>query len=159
MDLFDEMFGLTSAFNAAQIPYAVAGGMAVAIHGYPRFTKDIDLLILPQDEARALSVAAERMFEFDGGRFPMGSGEPVEREIVRVSKIEGKVIVTLDLMIVNQTILPAWESRIDFDLHGHRVTVVSREGLKLLKELAGRKQDFLDLEKLGLDHDDETNAI
>ena len=159
MDLFDEMFGLTSAFNAAQIPYAVAGGMAVAIHGYPRFTKDIDLLILPRDEARAMSVAAERMFVFDGGRLPMGGGEPVEREIVRVSKIEGKVIVTLDLMIVNQSILPAWDSRIDFDLQDHRVTVVSRDGLKLLKKLAGRKQDFLDLEQLGLDYADETDAV
>jgi hypothetical protein len=31
--------------NANQVRYLVIGGYAVAIHGYPRYTKDIDIWI------------------------------------------------------------------------------------------------------------------
>jgi hypothetical protein len=33
--------------NAAQVRYVVVGGFALALHGYPRFTKDVDILIEP----------------------------------------------------------------------------------------------------------------
>jgi hypothetical protein len=68
MDLYDEFFSLIEAFDAASVPYAVCGGIAVAIHGYPRFTEDIDLLIHLSDEQRALQVAATRQFTIEGGR-------------------------------------------------------------------------------------------
>ena len=35
--------------------------------------------------------------------------------------------------------------------NGRQIPVVSREGLKRLKLMAGRKQDLLDLEQLGLE--------
>ena len=34
------------------VPYAVAGGMALFLHGYRRFTEDIDLLVTPDDLKR-----------------------------------------------------------------------------------------------------------
>jgi hypothetical protein len=36
-------------FDAYDIDYALCGGLAVAIYGYSRFTKDIDLIIKPED--------------------------------------------------------------------------------------------------------------
>jgi len=33
--------------NAAHVRYVVVGGFALALHGYPRFTKDVDILIEP----------------------------------------------------------------------------------------------------------------
>ncbi len=41
-------------FNEEKVSYALCGGMAVGIHGYPRFTQDIDFLIPPEslDQAR-----------------------------------------------------------------------------------------------------------
>lgn len=33
--------------NAAGVHYVVVGGFALALHGYPRFTKDVDILIEP----------------------------------------------------------------------------------------------------------------
>ena len=33
--------------NAAEVRYVVVGGFALALHGYPRFTKDVDILIEP----------------------------------------------------------------------------------------------------------------
>lgn len=41
VNLVDELRGLLESLNGAGVEYAVCGGIAVAIHGYPRFTKDI----------------------------------------------------------------------------------------------------------------------
>ncbi|MDH4138604.1 MAG: nucleotidyltransferase family protein [Anaerolineae bacterium] len=38
---------LTQRLNAEGIPYALLGGLALAEHGYPRLTEDIDLLLTP----------------------------------------------------------------------------------------------------------------
>ncbi|MCX7407715.1 MAG: hypothetical protein NTZ32_06480 [Planctomycetales bacterium] len=150
MDLYDEFFSLIEAFDAAAVPYAVCGGIAVAIHGFPRFTEDIDLLIHPSDEQRALQAAAARQFTLEGGRLPMGNGEDSKWEIVRVSKIVGKSLLTLDLMLAAEEVQLAWNDRAVVEYSGKRVSVVSRPGLKLLKQLAGRRKDLLDLEQLGL---------
>ncbi len=154
MDLYDEFYSLIEAFDAAAIPYAVCGGIAVAIYGYPRFTEDIDLLIHPSDEQRALQVAAARQFTLEGGRLPMGEGEDSKWEIVRVSKVVGRELLTLDLMLVAEEVQLAWDDRAVVDYAGKQISVVSRPGLKLLKQLAGRRKDQLDLEQLGLN--DET---
>jgi hypothetical protein len=38
---------LTQRLDAEEIPYALVGGLALAEHGYPRLTEDIDLLLTP----------------------------------------------------------------------------------------------------------------
>ena len=38
---------LTQRLDAERIPYALLGGLALAEHGYPRLTEDIDLLLTP----------------------------------------------------------------------------------------------------------------
>ena len=38
---------LTQRLNEEGIPYALLGGLALAEHGYPRLTEDIDLLLTP----------------------------------------------------------------------------------------------------------------
>ena len=35
--------------DSTQIPYVVVGGMAVAHHGWPRFTRDVDILVNDED--------------------------------------------------------------------------------------------------------------
>ena len=37
---------IIKAFNKARIKYVIVGGVAVNLHGYPRFTGDLDLLVL-----------------------------------------------------------------------------------------------------------------
>jgi hypothetical protein len=44
---------VVAAFSRSQVEHALAGGMAVAAHGHPRATKDIDFLIDHADAARA----------------------------------------------------------------------------------------------------------
>jgi hypothetical protein len=50
LDLYDEFVTLVAALDGAHVPYAVCGGLAMAIHGLPRATVDVDLLV-PMDVA------------------------------------------------------------------------------------------------------------
>ena len=43
---------LTQRLDAEHIPYALLGGLALAEHGYPRLTEDIDLLLTPSGLGR-----------------------------------------------------------------------------------------------------------
>jgi Uncharacterised nucleotidyltransferase len=49
MNLYDEFFSMISSFNELGIRYAVVGGIAMAFHGRPRFTRDIDILVHHED--------------------------------------------------------------------------------------------------------------
>jgi hypothetical protein len=43
VDLFQELKNVTAALDAEGIDYALCGGVALAIHGVPRATQDIEL--------------------------------------------------------------------------------------------------------------------
>ena len=117
MNLQEEFLALIDALNQAGAEYGVCGGIALAIHGYPRFTKDIDVLIRPADVARISAIAAERGFHIAANPLRFDAGKPTERQVRRISKIEGEDVMTLDLLLAEGssqrgTIL-VWESRRD----------------------------------------------
>ena len=47
MKLKEELLKIAACFERSEIDYALCGGLAVVVHGYPRLTKDIDMLIRP----------------------------------------------------------------------------------------------------------------
>lgn len=142
--LLDEFKSITSSLNNAGIEYAVCGGWAMAIHGLPRATMDIDLLILAEDLDRVLAVAKANGFDIEG--LPLH----FEIEIRRISKIdrESKKLITLDLLLVGENSLDIWTNREAVDWREGTTWVVSRDGLIKMKRIAGRKQDLADIEKL-----------
>lgn len=151
IDLYQELLLLTDAVTKAGIPYALCGGLAVAIYGYPRFTKDIDVLLLPEDESRLVEVARGIGYILTGGRMPISDGNVTDWEIARISKVVGSEILVLDMLLVGRSIQSVWDTRELIEWQGRQLAIVSRSGLKQLKQIAGRKQDLLDLEQLGLE--------
>ena len=63
MDLYKEFFIPVDLFSRNDIDYAVCGGLAVAFYGYPRFTKDIDLLLVVSDASRRGILSARRIYD------------------------------------------------------------------------------------------------
>jgi hypothetical protein len=47
--LHDAARAIAGAFDAAGIPYAVAGALALAVHGHARMTTDVDILVRRED--------------------------------------------------------------------------------------------------------------
>ena len=142
--LLGEFKSITEALNAAGIEYAVCGGWAMAIHGLPRATMDIDLLILADDLDKILRTARGIGYDVDG--LPLH----FDVEIRRISKVSRdlKQLITLDLILVSDAIRDVWETRERLSWDEGLTSVVSRDGLIKLKLLAGRKQDLADIEKL-----------
>jgi hypothetical protein len=154
MDLTTELASIVDALDAAGLPYALCGGLAVALHGYVRATRDIDLLIRAEDCSAIIRTVGLLGFDIEGGVIPLGFGEEHELNVHRISRVVGRELVTLDLVVVNPTLEPAWNSKSEVDWNGQRLWVVSRDGLGVMKRLSRRPQDLLDLEKLGIPHDE-----
>ena len=143
--LLEEFKSITEALNDAGIDYAVCGGWAMAIHGLPRATIDIDLLIAADDLERVWALAKDNSYDVEG--LPLHFG-PIE--IRRISKLdtETKRLYTLDFLLVTDELREIWATRQRITWDEGITWVVSKEGLIDLKKIAGRAQDLVDIERL-----------
>jgi hypothetical protein len=155
-DLVEELKSLVAALDERQIDYALCGGLALAIYDRARTTADIDLLILSDSLAEVMEIAQSRDFTIPGLDMTFANDAI---EIRRVSKIDPKsrIVLSLDLLLVTPQIQQVWDSRISADWERGKLSVVSREGLIVLKRLSGRPQDLADIIALMEDINGATN--
>jgi hypothetical protein len=144
LSLFEETTALLAELERAGVPYAVAGALALAIHGVPRATTDIDLLVRPESLAAARGVARARGFGVEA--LPMRFSDGLE--VRRSTKTDAPEVLTLDLILVNENLEPVWASRERVSTERGAVWVVSRRGLIEMKAWAGREQDLADIRRL-----------
>ena len=145
--LLDELSRIVDRLNEDKIDYAICGGIAMAIHGFPRATVDIDIIVDANDLERVWRLAKEFGFEIEGMPLSLHGGQV---EIRRISKIEveSKELLTLDFLLVTEELRDVWDGRQKFKLANRDVSTVSRTGLIKLKTLAGRTIDKADIESL-----------
>ncbi len=158
LDLIGELERLVVAFDDAGIEYALCGGLAVAIHGHPRATMDIDLLMRSESIATALVVAKGLGFDIPARKMVFGLRKGTPREMQRVSQLDPETgeLMSLDLLVVAPDLEVVWTSRIRIPWRGREIGIVSRDGLAIMKRMAGRLQDLADLAALeGTNDDDE----
>ena len=148
MIIIAELIALVTALRTANLPFAVCGGLAMAIHGHPRATQDIDILIREENLNEVLEVAKAVGFWIPSGRMPFKAKTPLAMEIYRVSKAVGEKLIPLDLMLVSPALEEVWNGRISGQIGDVDCTVVSADGLIRMKEIAARTQDLADIEKL-----------
>jgi hypothetical protein len=143
-----EFLGVLKALRNGDVPYALCGGLAVVLHGFPRLTRDIDLLIRPQDLEAAKAALAACGFIIAAGIIPFDLGRPHERQVYRVSKAIGDELLTVSLLLLPRFLAEVWKDRESYDLEGSVVQVVSRTGLITMKRVAGHPQDLSDISNL-----------
>ncbi len=146
-DIFDEFKNLIGRINEKQIDYAVCGGWAMAIHGAPRATVDIDILVANENLSKVWRIAEELGYWVEG--LPLSFDDGII-EIRRISKIdeETKTLFTIDFLLVTEGLKTVWETRENIDWEDDKVWTVSREGLIFMKQLSGRHKDLGDIESL-----------
>ena len=148
MIIIAELIALVTALRNANLPFAVCGGLAMAIHGHPRATQDIDIIIREENLNEVLEVAKSIGFWIPGGRMPFQAKIPLSMEIYRVSKAVDEKLIPLDLMLVSPALEEVWNGRLSGQIGDVDCTVVSTDGLIRMKEIAARTQDLADIEKL-----------
>jgi hypothetical protein len=144
--LLDELSQLICALEVAEIEYAICGGLALTIHGFPRATFDIDILIQAESLENAYEIVAEKGYDIRG--LDMSFKERAV-EIRRVSKIDddGEVL-SLDLLLVTPKVQDVWESKEKLMWQDKSLWIVSREGLIKMKTLAARAKDLIDIDRI-----------
>ena len=147
IDLPDDFRDLLVELHDAAAEFVVLGGHAVAFHGHPRATKDLDVLVRARpDNAervyRALAafgaplssfeVTAEDFADYDG---VLQIGLP-PRRIDILNRADG---ITFDEAVRDGE---------SFELEGRRIPVIGKDALLRNKRAAGRAQDLADVEAL-----------
>ena len=148
MRIKDEFLAVLDTLKEGGVEHAVCGGWAVGIHGFPRATRDIDLLVQEDDIERIKDLLRPIGYTLSSGGNPFKVGTPEEQRLHRISKVIDQDLLMLDLMVVTPFLLDAWESRENYEFDGRRVPVVGFEGLIAMKETAGRPNDLRDIDEL-----------
>jgi hypothetical protein len=131
--------------NSHAVEYLVVGGHAVAFHGHPRFTGDIDFFVraTPENAQRIMDVL--QAFGFGGIGVVTGDFLAPNR-VVQL----GRPPARIDLMtsISGVEFDAAWGSRAPAPLDGQPVSFLGWEDLIRNKKAAGRDKDRADVRKL-----------
>jgi hypothetical protein len=136
---------ILSAFNAERVEYLLVGAYAVAAHGLPRATGDIDLWVRPSKSNATLVWRALESFgaaldgisirDLETPELVIQLGLP-PRRIDLMTSIDG---VEFD---------SAWEERVNIRVDGIDVPTISRKSLIANKRASGRPQDLADVSRL-----------
>jgi hypothetical protein len=125
--------------------YLIIGGYAVAFHGYPRYTKDLDVWVEMTAENAARVVKALNEFGFAS----LGLKEAdflVSDQIIQLGYPPHRIDIFTTLPGVEFS--TCYPSHVTTDIEGILVNFIDLENLKKNKKATGRHQDLADLENL-----------
>jgi hypothetical protein len=145
MNLHKDLKELVELLNAHDVRFLIVGAFAVAYHGYPRYTSDIDLFIERSSENAERLLAAIQQFGF--GEIGLTKEDFLqEDQIIQLGVAPNRI----DIMtfISGVSFAEAWSTRQIGELGGLSVPFISRDMLKRNKAASGRTQDLADLEHL-----------
>ena len=130
--------------NDNQVNYLVIGG-AIAVHGHPRYTKDIDIWIKISEENSQKIITALTEFGFGSlGLTAQDFQEP--HQIIQFGYPPNRIdLITSPDGIDFQT---CYVSKIEVILDDITVKFIDLDNLKKNKLASGRFQDLADLENL-----------
>ena len=148
MEIIQELYALADALAENDIPYAICGGLAVAIHGRPRMTVDIDLVVPSEFIEKAAEIAQELGFDDVAGWVKLSKSELGIDRLYRINKLQGKDFLTLDILEADSAENSIFADRQMFQLERRQLSVLSKQALIRMKKGTGRTQDQLDVEML-----------
>lgn len=133
------------SLNDNQVHYLVIGGYAVAFHGHPRYTKDMDVWIEMNPENATQIVKALEQFGF-GSLGLKADDFLIPDQIIQLGYAPNRI----DLITTLQGIEfeNCYASRVEVKIDDVTVNFIDLENLKRNKEATGRHQDLADLENL-----------
>ena len=131
--------------NKNDVKYLVVGGYALAFHGYPRFTKDIDFWVwVDQKNAEKIMKTLQD--------FGFSSLEINEEDFLSPGDVVqlGHPPARIDLLtsVTGLEFEECYASRDHVDIQGVGIDFVDLESFKKNKKAVGRYQDLADLENL-----------
>ena len=146
MQLPEDWSAFIESLNSNNVEYLIVGAVALAYHGFPRYTGDLDVLVHTSPENAQRIEAALSSFGFGA----LGLKAADFANSYRVIQL-GLPPNRIDLLtaIDGVPFEEAWAEKIEADLGGIKANFISKRTLVKNKSAAGRAQDRADLEALG----------
>ena len=134
------------SLNDNGVRYLVIGGYAVAFHGHPRYTKDMDIWIEMSPDNAANMVKALDQFGFASLGL-QASDFLVPDQVIQLGYPPNQI----DLLVTVSGVdfKSCYAARVETVMDKVRVNFIDLDSLKRNKAAAGRLQDLADLENLG----------
>jgi len=148
-----------AALDAANVRFVVVGGVAVVLHGHPRMTADLDLVVdlAAESAGRAISALVTLGME---PRLPVDPQAFADPE-VRRGWIVQRSLTVFTMLDPNEPLLEVdlfaepplpfeelWGQATIVQLGGQAVRIASIDHLITMKQAAGRPQDLADVAAL-----------
>lgn len=146
LNLYDEFSAIVAAFRKRKLRFAVVGGLAMAFHDEPRFTRDIDLLLHSDDEERLVpAMTALGYFESSPPFLPRKTPIVLRRFI----KAVGEEFIPVDILVGKDKRIDAIvENAASQRWKRSTVRVATKEDIIKLKKGRGSDQDKVDIKRL-----------
>ena len=131
--------------NENKVRYLVVGGYAVAFHGHPRYTKDLDVWIeLSPDNAHSILNALKK---FGFGSLDLKPDDFLESDqIIQLGYPPNRIDILTTLKDLKFE--DCYEARVEVEIQGIHIDFIDIENLKRNKRATGRPQDLADAENL-----------
>jgi len=145
--MLERYLDLLKALHDAKIRYLIIGGYAAIMHGIPRFTKDLDLAILPDIDTCRLILDILKSLRF--GTAYLTSPEELVKSKVTIFEDYLRLDILTEVKGLNFE--AAWEHREIAFVRGVPVNLVNLDDLIALEHAFGREVDLEDaayLEKI-----------
>ncbi len=146
MEMQQDFKELLASLNENGVEFIVVGAYALAFHGVPRNTGDLDILVRPTPANATRILTALEAFGF--GALGLSSDDFTSPD--RVVQL-GVPPVRVDFLTALTGV--SWEQafagRVEGDYDGVPVAFIGRSDLVVNKRTTGRARDLADLEALG----------
>jgi hypothetical protein len=149
---------LFRCLQAHDVRYLLAGGLAMNLHGVPRMTMDIDLVLALDAQnvdaflncARALRLKPQAPVPLESLRDPDQRQAWIEqKQLIAFALTGAPGVPTVDLILKHPLDLDAAMNRaLVQDVSGVAVRIASLQDMIALKQNTGRRQDQDDVEHL-----------
>ena len=152
VELYREFFAVIEGLNQEGLAYSVVGGIALAFHSKPRFTRDIDILARPADLKCYQSIFAKLGYTEVAKPWTFQKANITLHRFGKRSLEHDEELIVVDLLLGHEDrhaeIIK--QSTLDESPAG-KVNLATREDLIWMKRIRGSKQDAADIEKLEAD--------
>lgn len=146
MEVQPDFREVLALFNANNVEYMIVGAYALAFHGAPRFTGDLDIYIKPDAENAGRILQALDEFGFKSLDLSLEDFQKAE-QVVQLGVPPVRVDIITSLTGVSWE--EAFSGRAEGKYGDLPVYYIGREQFVANKRALGRKRDLADLEALG----------